>query len=72
MISSCFDLIYQETRTQLKNSHMESARYKAECLKYENDRTQHSEESTKMTRRLGDIKEKNNQLHLQVRYCYKK
>jgi len=59
------DKILEETRTQLKNSHMDSARYKAECLRYENDRTQHSEESNKMTRKLGDMKEKYNQLHLQ-------
>ncbi len=42
----------------MKNSHKESARFKAECVKYENDLLQQEGESEKLTKKFAEQKER--------------
>ena len=50
----------------MKECHLESARYKAECLKYENDLLHHEEQSNRLSKKVGDQKDKHHHLRLEV------
>ena len=49
--------LFKEAQRIAKSSHKESARYRAECLKYENDLLQREEDATKLVKRFEDQKE---------------
>ncbi|XP_065060091.1 coiled-coil domain-containing protein 171-like [Rhopilema esculentum] len=60
------DKALEESQNGLKSSHLESARYKAECLKLENELAKFQDDSSKIVKKFGDQKDRYHQLYLQM------